>query len=607
MDVLIKQVSIKGFKNAMDEKLFTLYPQTEVEGDNGVGKTSIGDAIAYGLYGCSLNGGIKLDDLMHNGSKEMAVGLQVALDGVEHIITRTRRGNTSTLTMNGHKVNQDEVARLLPAKDVFFTIFNPDYFLALSERESRDIISKYLKPVTKNEILTALDAYENGILVKNPFLDPHVFLDDLNGDLKASKQDILKAQGALESYTADLVEAKKATGEAMGFDDSEIVIVKQHMEIIRKDQRVEITAINDQISELNKEIAIKLSSKPQLKEVPTADSLSREIVAPETIDTSENRAEMDRLHAQWKFKKEQIDKMATLGVDQVCPTCAQPMSAEHIEKTQQALLGENSLITICAQALQVLLDETNAVNEKAWNEWKLQMKQEENTVEAVIAGVKSENEALERQFAKDSEADRMAINGQIDDLKTKQINLQNSTEGKIAELNMLLEDLQAKKQHVLLHNQAVDNATENVADLQEKIENQRVNIADYTAEKNNTELVISVVKAYIMKQVEMQADQLKAHLNKVAIALKTVVKTTGEVKDCFKITYEGKGLGQISASERIKAALEISHLMKQLSGYMVPVFVDNAESITASVQPTAGQCIACRVVKGSALCIREVV
>ena len=105
--------------------------------------------------------------------------------------------------------------------------------------------------------------------------------------------------------------------------------------------------------------------------------------------------------------------------------------------------------------------------------------------------------------------------------------------------------------------------------------------------------------------MELQAAQLTPYMQHVEIRLKEIVKTTGESKDCFKVTYDGKLTNQLSASEKIKAGLEVSQLLKQLSGCVVPAFVDNAESITSSVKPDAGQCIECRVVSGQSLMIQE--
>lgn len=67
-----------------------------------------------------------------------------------------------------------------------------------------------------------------------------------------------------------------------------------------------------------------------------------------------------------------------------------------------------------------------------------------------------------------------------------------------------------------------------------------------------------------------------------------MVKSTGEVKDAFKFTYNGRRYDWLSLSEKIRAGMEVSELMKRLTGRNYPQFVDNMESVDdlANVRPT---------------------
>ena len=91
-------------------------------------------------------------------------------------------------------------------------------------------------------------------------------------------------------------------------------------------------------------------------------------------------------------------------------------------------------------------------------------------------------------------------------------------------------------------------------------------------------------------------------LNKVDIVLFEAVKKTGVAKDVFKFSYDGRPYKYLSLSEKIKAGLEVSELLKRLTGRNYPVFIDNSESVPVidNVRPT-GQVIVAQVVKGAAL------
>jgi hypothetical protein len=110
---------------------------------------------------------------------------------------------------------------------------------------------------------------------------------------------------------------------------------------------------------------------------------------------------------------------------------------------------------------------------------------------------------------------------------------------------------------------------------------------------------------YLSKRAELTFEQL--HMNRVAISLYDVVKTTGEFKDTFKFTYNGRRYDRLSLSEKIRAGMEVSELIKKLTGRNYPVFVDNMESVDdlANVQPT-GQIIMARCVRGAALDIKAI-
>ena len=96
-------------------------------------------------------------------------------------------------------------------------------------------------------------------------------------------------------------------------------------------------------------------------------------------------------------------------------------------------------------------------------------------------------------------------------------------------------------------------------------------------------------------------------MNRVEISLYDVVKSTGEARDTFKFTYNGRRYDRLSLSEKIRAGMEVSELVKRLTGRNYPVFVDNMESVDdlANVRPT-GQLIMAKCVNNAPLQVRAV-
>jgi hypothetical protein len=115
----------------------------------------------------------------------------------------------------------------------------------------------------------------------------------------------------------------------------------------------------------------------------------------------------------------------------------------------------------------------------------------------------------------------------------------------------------------------------------------------------------ALVKAavnYIAKRAELSFEGL--NMNRVNISLIDVIKTTGEVRDVFKFTYEGRAYRWLSLSEKIRAGLEVAELIKTLTGRRYPTFIDNGESVTAigNIRPT-GQVFFAKVIHNHPLSV----
>ena len=94
-------------------------------------------------------------------------------------------------------------------------------------------------------------------------------------------------------------------------------------------------------------------------------------------------------------------------------------------------------------------------------------------------------------------------------------------------------------------------------------------------------VLISNVIIYARVRAELTFETLK--MNRVAISLYDVMKTTGEQKAAFKFTYNGRRYDRLS------------------------LFVDNMESVDdlANVHPT-GQVIMAKCVHGAGLSVRPI-
>jgi signal transduction histidine kinase len=129
-------------------------------------------------------------------------------------------------------------------------------------------------------------------------------------------------------------------------------------------------------------------------------------------------------------------------------------------------------------------------------------------------------------------------------------------------------------------------------------------ISEAEAEISRLKRLVNEALRYAAVRAELMFSKLR--MNRAQIVLCEVVKSTGEVKDCFQFSYDGRDYKCLSLSEKIKAGLEVSELVKRLSSRNYPVFIDNGESLCAidNVKPS-GQVLFARVVRGQELCVTQ--
>ncbi|MBN1040443.1 hypothetical protein DVW12_17350 [Clostridium botulinum] len=89
--IIINSIFISGFKNYKEPKKYDFTNFTEIEGKNAKGKTSIGEAITWRLYGCDLLGDTKTDSkLMNYDSDTMFVVIDYEYEGMINRIVNKR-------------------------------------------------------------------------------------------------------------------------------------------------------------------------------------------------------------------------------------------------------------------------------------------------------------------------------------------------------------------------------------------------------------------------------------------------------------------------------------------------------------------------------------
>ncbi len=211
-DFRILELTVLGFKGFLEPRTFQFdYGINFVLGDNGLGKTSIAEAIAFAFMGTGLFGEKTLDRLQNGDAKEIFISVRfVDGNGEVHELTKTRKNNNNGITYDGYNVRQTDLYNLFGDKDLFLSMFNPLYFVETLGADGKNLLEKLLPAVSHEEVLAALPEEAREALKDENIFSPETYIQNLRAEVKELEETLIYMQGQ-----SDLLEggAKKAQAE----------------------------------------------------------------------------------------------------------------------------------------------------------------------------------------------------------------------------------------------------------------------------------------------------------------------------------------------------------------------------------------------------------
>ncbi len=149
MELFIKSLSMKGFSKHKQEAIYEFKRNNEIWGENEEGKSTIGDAIAWGFLNSDLNGVERsISHLKNLSSKYTIVKINYSIDDKEYeLIRKSGYANDNGLFVDGTKTTTEKLLaeQFNCDKDLFLCLLNPNYFFSFTPKKSREFLNKYFK------------------------------------------------------------------------------------------------------------------------------------------------------------------------------------------------------------------------------------------------------------------------------------------------------------------------------------------------------------------------------------------------------------------------------------------------------------------------------
>ena len=589
----ITGMTISGFKSYQVPTVLNFGPQTVITGGNGKGKTSIADAIAFAVTGQPFFGERGIDKLHNEVQPEVCISLRfVDETGAAHELTRTRHKSRMTIHYDGYEIRQLDLTDMFGERDVFLSIFNPLYFIEELGDNGKNLLEMYLPMIPHETVMEQLSDGVRAALEGVEILSPDTFLKNKREDVRNLEERMIYLQGQ-KDQAASQAEAQKQSiaelTERRNRLDAELASLeeKRFAGLDRSQMEAQLMELSDRynaavqdasgVSEIDSQI---LSLQRKLAQRRTEQYQSKY-----TQHIAEANAKVQELGKQYQ-RQTQILKAFVPGIS--CPTYRRPVTEQNLSEVQGALQEAIDAIVADGREQRGQLEQLQELDTKA------QVVFDQFQSDDIIK-MQDEIEALTWQ------RDKLTEDRQTDNLRGEIQRLSANLEyGNLSqqEYDRLLTCREEARQCAAELNAAKRAAEQEQPDFDGQIFRAQQEVKDLKVLSSN-------VVIYARKRAELTFEALK--MNKVAISLYDVMKTTGEQKAAFKFTYNGRRYDRLSLSEKIRAGMEVSELVKRLTGRNYPVFVDNMESVDdlANVRPT-GQVIMAKCVRGAGLSVRPV-
>ena len=592
----ITSLMLSGFKSYEEPTELVFGNPTVITGGNGRGKSSIADAIAFAVTGCPFFGERGIDRLHNENNPDVAIRMCfVDETGTLHELNRTRRKNRMTITYDGYEIRQLDLADLFGERDVFLSIFNPLYFIEELGEDGKKLLERYLPTIPHETVLSQLSEPVREHLKNETILSPEGSLKRCREEIRGleeritylrGQKDLAASQGesheqAEQEVTlqADLLRREIAELEQRQFSSMDVSAMQERLvelsgryEEAARDERADTSKLREQLQLLREKIA--------RREVEKYQSKFTEALAEASARVKDLGVRYQRENAAYK----------AFHAGMECPACHRSVTEQSLSEVQAALKKVLSELYAAGSEQRAQLIELQEMDKKAADTFARFKEDDLGKWAAEAAEMEQRCASLAEQASAETECLRAEIQTLTADLEYG-----NLSQAEYDRLGTCREELRQSEAKIAA---LQDMTAAQLPDFDREIAQANANIAEIKRK-------MADVIAYISKRAELTFSQLK--MNRVEISLYDVVKSTGEVKDTFKFQYGGRRYDRLSLSEKIRAGMEVSELMKRLTGRNYPVFVDNMESVDdlANIRPT-GQIIMAKCVSGAALQVKPI-
>ena len=544
----VNYVKTEGFRKF--KKIFEadLYDITSISGKNRSGKSNLLYAIINIMLGTNLSGDEKA--CLVNKHCDSSYGELHFTDnnGMKHILVRGKNKYSSKgnfIALDGKPINQTELISFYKDKKLFLSIINPLYFLSKKPAEQKEMVDKYLSDIRPKEIFDRLDVNTQKSLIKKYYTNKEIRFESLSQEEQTEFINFNMFNICMDVAYSNLSKKEQSLLEGVPSDIPQY-ITELNLDIKRADSQ--ISSLDGKI-EYAENIANEKLPSYKIFEKDEELSLAQQELAylntnEKLVDKENQKKVVERLEQDILSKETEFNELE------------QSMKSGK----KKYLSIKNGITCTCPTCNQLIQDESKATTiQNMYNELVSKF-DKRNLLETQIKDLKSKH-TIER-------CKYHALEGNPTVEKQKRIAVVEDT---IKTLEQEKQEIQKFNNEIAIKEKNINGAKLDI----DKFNNDKQQKIKFIDNLNNTKKVAQ--KLYI-GYIEEKMKLAKEYLKDVNIKFYSVLKTTGEIKEDFIITYKNNPLSDLSRSETIATALEFANMFNQISRANFPIFIDDYES-----------------------------
>ena len=615
--VKINRMTLENFKCHRYLNLQFDGHNTAVFGDNATGKTSVYDALTWLLFGKDSAGNgeknIEVKPLDAAGSvvdhsaitsveAELMVGYEpIVLKRTYKEVWSTKRGssketfsgNTSEYYINGvpyQKNGFDDKIKAIVSEDVFRLLTSVSYFAAgLPWQKRREILFDMAGTLTDRDIMAQNAQFE-------PLLEAlgKLTLDDYKKKLAAERRNFMNAK---TEVPARISECQKTIEDIEGLDfagakakvealaarkeslEAQLLAIehdsamdKKRMEI--REAQMELTALESE----NKAYRVSQSAPiMNVRSLANQRNSSQVQVMKKKATIERERSYIADLDARISgFRNRWLKVNEETFTGGACPTCGQTLPATQLQAARNQFEAEKQ------RRLDDILQDANS-----YKEAKAQAEDRFSRMVDEVAQVEAEIESLQNQIAAaeaivveiqdmDGFTDRKAaIEARISALSKELAAMAENTIAVRGGLTKQIAGIKldiAEQQRVISKESLLDYSRQRMDQLREE--------AKAAAEcLEAIEQMLFLIDEYARFKTSFVESSINS-LFRIARFRLYREQANGGVEDRCDVVYDGVPYMGLNNGMKINVGIDIINALSRHHGVSVPLFVDNAESVT---------------------------